>query len=663
MSGSEWTNDEPERRDDARPLSPEVEADPETVPIPGVSRAPAQPAEPAMAQAPSDRDESAPAQPPEGAKAGPRKPRGSPLRLLALLAKIPLPSLGSERHEMMPDAPLAAPAEGQEPGPTAPRSHPGPKRAPVRFPFLAMKRETRVGIAALVSFLFLVTALVIKKGWIGGKPITVAIGGPTKGDPESHSPEAKPTTPGPDSSAKNGPKPDGTKDKPAAKVKKEPREPGSELAPSAGDEAKPPAPVPDEPASSRLTLAGDPTATEPLASPPTGPETTRPATLANTTPTTVPPAFPADLPPGAADLPPDPAAAQLPTVGEMPASSPPAPTPATTEPTPTAPTEPSMLPVEARPPATELNPPPPTAPPPAERPQAPPVLAETTPPPIPTPAPTPPPPPASAPIAAAAPVLAEQPPKLDPVPAPSEAAGTVESAATKTSTVGAVGAVAAAGAGWVVIQSGGRRVVGASPIVSTPSGDQADPPRVADGPRVSDDLAADQVEPVVHVVRAGENFWTISKLYYRSGRFYRALHAANRRQVPKIDQLYVGTVLRIPPPEALDRSLIDPPGPSTSTVSRTSKRVDTDQDDLAAPAVRPRMIRPDPEAVEAPRRPNYTVKPHETLRSIARDTLNDPRRDREIYNLNRDVLNDINVLEPGTTLTLPEDAVVGRRSR
>ena len=662
MSGSEWTNDEPERRDDARPLSPEVEADPETVPIPGVSRAPAQPAESAMAQAPSDRDESAPAQPPEGAKAGPRKPWGSPLRFLALLAKIPLPSLGSERHEMMPDAPPAAKAEGNEPPPISPQDRPRAKRAPGRFPFLAMKRETRVGIAALVSFIFLVTALVIKKGWIGGKPITVAIGGPIKGDPESRSPEAKPTTTESDSSAKNGPKPDGTKDKPVAKVKKEPREPGSELAPNAGDEAKPPAPVPDEPASSRLTLAGDPTATEPLASPPTGPETTRPATLANTTPTTAPPAFPADLPPGAAELPSDPAAAQLPTVGEMPAS--PAPTTA-----PTPPNEPSMLPVEARPPATELNPPPPTAgastmpPTPAERPQAPPVLAETTPPPIPTPAPTPPPPPASAPIAAAAPVLAEQPPKLDPVPAPSEAAGTVESAATKTSTVGAVGAVAA-GAGWVVIQSGGRRVVGASPIVSTPSGDQADPPRVADGPRVSDDLAADQVEPVVHVVRAGENFWTISKLYYRSGRFYRALHAANRRQVPKIDQLYVGTVLRIPPPEALDRSLIDPPGLSTSTVSRTSKRVDADrEDDLAAPAVRPRMIRPDPEAVEAPRRPTYTVKTHETLRSIARDTLNDPKRDREIYNLNRDVLNDINVLEPGTTLTLPEDAVVGRRSR
>ena len=73
------------------------------------------------------------------------------------------------------------------------------------------------------------------------------------------------------------------------------------------------------------------------------------------------------------------------------------------------------------------------------------------------------------------------------------------------------------------------------------------------------------------------------------------------------------------------------------------------------------MIRPDPEAVEAPRRPTYKVKAHETLRSIARDTLGDPHRYREILELNRDAIDDPNRLAAGTSLTLPEDAVVRDR--
>ncbi len=40
------------------------------------------------------------------------------------------------------------------------------------------------------------------------------------------------------------------------------------------------------------------------------------------------------------------------------------------------------------------------------------------------------------------------------------------------------------------------------------------------------------------------------------------------------------------------------------------------------------------------RRPTYKVKANDTLRSIARDTLSDSRRAGEIYNLNRDLLDD-----------------------
>ncbi len=38
--------------------------------------------------------------------------------------------------------------------------------------------------------------------------------------------------------------------------------------------------------------------------------------------------------------------------------------------------------------------------------------------------------------------------------------------------------------------------------------------------------------PYTHTVKSGENFWTISKLYYKSGRYYKALWDANKKQSP-----------------------------------------------------------------------------------------------------------------------------------
>lgn len=183
-------------------------------------------------------------------------------------------------------------------------------------------------------------------------------------------------------------------------------------------------------------------------------------------------------------------------------------------------------------------------------------------------------------------------------------------------------------------------------------------PRLADGPRPATDLAlAEQVEPVFHTVAANENFWTISRDYYGSTRYYKALHAANQRQVPNIARLYIGTVIQIPPIEKLDRALIDR---ETASVKKTTRQANPDDfRDFASP-VRPRMTLPDPEAVETRPRPTYRVKPNDTLRSIARETLNNSRRDMEIYDLNREVLDDPRDLPPGTILTLPEGARVSR---
>ena len=216
-----------------------------------------------------------------------------------------------------------------------------------------------------------------------------------------------------------------------------------------------------------------------------------------------------------------------------------------------------------------------------------------------------------------------------------------------------------------------------------------------------------KLDTVLHKVEKNENFWTISRMYYNSGRYYKALWKANEDKVPEIDKLYRNTVIRIPPPEDLDAALILPPGtrspnaageklaandadadhstsgrsrPADGVPIRRSSRSDAelnlpvsdvateeadgatraarrssrstsstrdDRDDDREPEIRPR---------DAVTRPIYKVRQYDTLRTIARDTLGDSRRASEILDLNRDLIDDPGQLIVGQILQLPEDA-------
>jgi nucleoid-associated protein YgaU len=624
---------------------------------------------------------------------------GTLWKILGFLKKIPLPSLGSERHEMLLDVNRAPAEPHAEPHPQPTHS---PSRPAAKAPVLHLKRETRVGLVIVISFVVLVIALVVQKGWIGRSPSTLlAVNGPdtpeakAKEEAEAKAKEEAEAKAKAEAEAKAKAEAEAKadkseKDKTSPKTESEPKpvpepttddkKPTTELPAVQTNESKPPEGLPK----------GE---SDPSKLPPMLPET--PPNLPNLPET--PSSKVVDLPavpgnePSLPPTPPEPKSEPNPAV--MPAVAPPTPSsepkpavlpavaPTTPDSIPSAlpnPTDLPPTPTETKPPATEINPLPAVAQPTTPTPTGaanPPEGIPAQPPPQPTPQPpTTPvtPEPLATTTTTTTPLPSEKTPPLESIPSnPAPAPAPVEPAAATTSMGGASTAVVAAstaapGAGWVVIQSGGRRIPGTRSIVSTPSNSESElnppsPPRFADGPRPTSDLDdADQFEPVLHTVQAGENFWTISRLYYKSTRYYRALHAANASQVPNIKKLYIGTVLKIPPPEKLDRSLIDP---ETSPVTKTTKRADPNDLTDLAPPVRPRLIRADPEIAETPRRPTYKVKPNDTLRSIARETLGDSRREKEIYNLNRDALDDPKDIPPGTILTLPEDAKLARSVR
>lgn len=192
----------------------------------------------------------------------------------------------------------------------------------------------------------------------------------------------------------------------------------------------------------------------------------------------------------------------------------------------------------------------------------------------------------------------------------------------------------------------------------------------------STDAGASPFASLSHVVQPGENYFTISRLYYGSGRYWQALWTANRQLTPEPTDLTVGSSIQVPPPELLERPLIgsdeaSPPGPFAppslppgrdELVRQTreeSENVVTLPSSSAAPG-RLGTARLVEEPAE-PAVPTYTVRgDYETFRTVARDTLGDPKREDEIRRLNQDLAGEQRRLSPGTRLRLPYDAQTTR---
>ncbi len=76
---------------------------------------------------------------------------------------------------------------------------------------------------------------------------------------------------------------------------------------------------------------------------------------------------------------------------------------------------------------------------------------------------------------------------------------------------------------------------------------------------------SERVEANEHLVERGENYWTISRQYWGSGRYFVALWKANSANHPDINVLHTGDVIVVPSIEDLNPDYIVPPGKTAST--------------------------------------------------------------------------------------------------
>lgn len=166
-----------------------------------------------------------------------------------------------------------------------------------------------------------------------------------------------------------------------------------------------------------------------------------------------------------------------------------------------------------------------------------------------------------------------------------------------------------------------------------------------------------------HLVRSGEDFSSIARMYYGSAKLGGALWWANRGTVAWPGALVAGARINVPPidqlqpePGALDsgsRAVLD----TGSILRNSSDPVDARQTGRNESSPASGSVPTSPVAQASPPEGGcaiHVVKQSETLESIARDRLGDPRRAREIAELNWDLLSDANWLRPGMRLLLPQ---------
>lgn len=162
-----------------------------------------------------------------------------------------------------------------------------------------------------------------------------------------------------------------------------------------------------------------------------------------------------------------------------------------------------------------------------------------------------------------------------------------------------------------------------------------------------------QIEP-------NENFWTISRKKYGTGRYFMALAQHNAQVIPDPKRMKPGVTIATPPAEALDRAYpqlipkpaaIDPIQTASATTPAATPAFVTSKGRATAETEVESGFFVSNDGV-----PMYRVGQEDTLSGIAQKHLGRSSRWVQVFELNRGVLTDGNSLKIGTVLQLPADA-------
>jgi nucleoid-associated protein YgaU len=139
----------------------------------------------------------------------------------------------------------------------------------------------------------------------------------------------------------------------------------------------------------------------------------------------------------------------------------------------------------------------------------------------------------------------------------------------------------------------------------------------------------------VHTIQTGDSYWTISRQYYGTARYFQALSAFNRVRIPDPRLMRPGMKVAVPTRELLESRFATLLPKSAAAVGAT---------------------RTVGFQIDANGHPVYSVGADDTLTGIARSHLGRTSRWIQIYRMNRDQLPSPHKLKPGTVLRMPADA-------
>lgn len=149
--------------------------------------------------------------------------------------------------------------------------------------------------------------------------------------------------------------------------------------------------------------------------------------------------------------------------------------------------------------------------------------------------------------------------------------------------------------------------------------------------------STDEVNEDVYQVQNGDNYWTISRRFYGTARFFGALAEYNRHRISDPEKMRPGMYVLVPDVEVLHRRYPELTGGGRSGPANPEDLIEGF-------------------FVDTEGRPVYRVGKGVTLTDIAQRHLGRATRWVEIYRLNKDQIPDVKTLKIGAVLLLPADA-------